>query len=72
MLRVNCLWILIISSINAEIISIDKAVAPTKYCRDKERLITAEENDEYLLISAEIDTIVVMACRFWYDILILR
>ncbi|XP_017765692.1 PREDICTED: uncharacterized protein LOC108554809 [Eufriesea mexicana] len=42
-------------------------MAPTKYCRNKERLITSQENDEYLLISAEIDTIVVMECRFCND-----
>ncbi|XP_029041595.1 uncharacterized protein LOC114875459 [Osmia bicornis bicornis] len=49
------------------IISIDTSVAPVKYCRNKERLITSEESDEYLLISAELDTIVVMECRFCND-----
>ncbi|CAK9804412.1 hypothetical protein ANTQUA_LOCUS4078 [Anthophora quadrimaculata] len=68
MLRINFLWLLIISSVSTEnIISIDQSVTPTKYCRNKERLITSEENDEYLLISAEIDTIVVMECRFCND-----
>ncbi|CAK9819269.1 hypothetical protein ANTPLA_LOCUS10162 [Anthophora plagiata] len=68
MLRINFLWLLVISSVSTEnIISIDQSVAPTKYCRNKERLITSEENDEYLLISAEIDTIVVMECRFCND-----
>lgn len=62
-----------ISSVNTDnIVSIDQSVAPAKYCRNKERLITSQENDEYLLISAEIDTIVVMECRFWYEVLSYR
>lgn len=71
MLQASYLWLLIISSVRTnQIVSIDKSVAPTKYCRDQERLITSEENDEYLLISAEVDAIVVMECRFWYDAVI--
>ncbi|XP_076235763.1 uncharacterized protein LOC143180115 [Calliopsis andreniformis] len=66
-LQTNCLWLLIILSVNAGIVSIEKAISPTKYCRDKQRLITSEENDEYLLISTEIETNVIMACRFCND-----
>lgn len=69
MLQINFFWLLMISSVSTDIVSIDQFVAPTKYCRNKERLITSEENDEYLLISAEIDTIVVMECQFWYKVL---
>lgn len=70
MLQINFFWLLMISSVSTDdIVSIDQFVAPSKYCRNKERLITSEENDEYLLISAEIDTIVVMECRFWYKVL---
>lgn len=36
-----------------------------KYCRDKDRLITSEENDEYLLVTAESNTTVILACRYW-------
>lgn len=74
MLRTNCFWLLTISLLVGanNIVSFDKSVAPIKYCRDKERLITSEENDEYLLISAETGTIVAMECRFWYKILIYR
>lgn len=62
--------LLMISSVTTDnIISIDTSVAPVKYCRNKERLITSEESDEYLLISAELDTIVVMECRFWYEVI---
>ncbi|XP_076640668.1 uncharacterized protein LOC143352224 [Halictus rubicundus] len=49
------------------IVSIDTSVGVTKYCRDKERLITSEEIDEYLLINAEIDSIVTMECHFCND-----
>ncbi|XP_043253084.1 uncharacterized protein LOC122397761 [Colletes gigas] len=64
----NYFWSLVMSlAMTENIISFDKFVTPTKYCRDKERLVTAEENDEYLLISVEIDTIVVMECRFCND-----
>lgn len=56
-----------ISSVSTDdIISIDQSVASIKYCRNKDRLATSEENDEYLLISAEIDATIVMECRFWY------
>ncbi|XP_076375573.1 uncharacterized protein LOC117227261 [Megalopta genalis] len=50
-----------------QILSIDKSVGVTKYCRDKERLITSEEIDEYLLINAEIDSMLMMECRFCND-----
>lgn len=36
-----------------------------KYCRDKDRLITSEENDEYLLVTAESNATVILACRYW-------
>lgn len=67
MTQLILIWLLMISSVNADgIIGIDQSVAPNKYCRNKDRLITSEENDEYLLISAEIESTVVMECRFWY------
>ena len=70
MIQINFVWLLMISSVSTDdIVSIDQALASIKYCRNKDRLVTTEENDEYLLISAEIDTIVVMECRFWYKIL---
>ena len=70
MIQINFVWLLIISSVNTnDIVSIDQSVASIKYCRNKDRLVTSEENDEYLLISAEIDSTVAMECRFWYKIL---
>lgn len=36
-----------------------------RYCRDKDRLITSEENDEYLLVDAKSDTTIALACRYW-------
>lgn len=36
-----------------------------KYCRDKDRLITSEENDEYLLVGVETNTTIALACRYW-------
>ncbi|XP_071554511.1 uncharacterized protein [Temnothorax nylanderi] len=35
-----------------------------KYCRDRDRLITSEENDEYLLIGAESKTNIMLACHY--------
>ncbi|XP_026824879.1 uncharacterized protein LOC105280935 [Ooceraea biroi] len=35
-----------------------------KYCRDKDRLITSDENDEYLLVGATSNTTVILACRY--------
>ncbi|KAK1131364.1 hypothetical protein K0M31_017650 [Melipona bicolor] len=68
MIQINFVWLLVISSVNTDdIVSIDQFVASIKYCRNKDRLVTSEENDEYLLISAEIDTIIVMECRFCND-----
>ncbi|KAK9297885.1 hypothetical protein QLX08_008548 [Tetragonisca angustula] len=68
MIQINFVWLLIISSVNTDdIVSIDQSVASIKYCRNKDRLVTSEENDEYLLISAEIDSTVAMECRFCND-----
>ncbi|KAF3424251.1 hypothetical protein E2986_03726 [Frieseomelitta varia] len=68
MIQINFVWLLMISSVSTDdIISIDQSVASIKYCRNKDRLVTSEENDEYLLISAEIDTTIVMECRFCND-----
>lgn len=36
-----------------------------KYCRDRDRLITSEENDEYLLVGAKNNTNIMLACRYW-------
>ncbi|XP_014474495.1 PREDICTED: uncharacterized protein LOC106744334 [Dinoponera quadriceps] len=38
-----------------------------KYCRDKDRLITSEENDEYLLVTAINNTTVILSCRYCND-----
>lgn len=35
------------------------------YCREKNRLITSDDSDEYLLASAEINTMVKLLCRYW-------
>ncbi|XP_077278576.1 uncharacterized protein LOC143906367 [Temnothorax americanus] len=35
-----------------------------EYCRDRDRLITSEENDEYLLIGAESKTNIMLACHY--------
>ncbi|XP_024939922.1 uncharacterized protein LOC107266555 isoform X1 [Cephus cinctus] len=35
-----------------------------KYCRDKNRLITSKENDEYLLVEAEVNTTILLECHF--------
>ncbi|XP_076394097.1 uncharacterized protein LOC100877163 isoform X2 [Megachile rotundata] len=68
MLQTCYFWLLIMTSVKTDnIVSIETSVAPAKYCRNKERLITTEENDEYLLISTELDTIVVLECRFCND-----
>ncbi|XP_043667124.1 uncharacterized protein LOC122628675 [Vespula pensylvanica] len=37
------------------------------YCREKNRLITSEDSDEYLLASAEINTMVKLLCRYCND-----
>ncbi|KAK2587471.1 hypothetical protein KPH14_003175 [Odynerus spinipes] len=37
------------------------------YCREKDRLITSEESDEYLLANAQINTIVKLLCRHCND-----
>ncbi|XP_047348313.1 uncharacterized protein LOC124948566 [Vespa velutina] len=37
------------------------------YCREKDRLITSDDSDEYLLASAEIDTMVKLLCRYCND-----
>jgi len=43
----------------------DRFAAFTQYCREKDRLITSDENDEYLLVNAKYNTTVILTCRYW-------
>lgn len=59
-------WIIIASLICGNCVAIDGTlVNVNKYCRDRDRLITSEENDEYLLVGAENNTNIMLACRYW-------
>ncbi|XP_020285567.1 uncharacterized protein LOC109855564 isoform X2 [Pseudomyrmex gracilis] len=59
------IWITVASFTFANCIATDGTlVNVNKYCRDRDRLITSEENDEYLLVSAENRTTVILACRY--------
>jgi len=59
-------WIIIVSLTSRNCVAIDGTLINVKkYCRDKDRLITSEENDEYLLIAAENNMNIILACRFW-------
>lgn len=40
-------------------------IVVNKYCRDKDRLITSEENDDYLLVTAESNTTIILTCGYW-------
>jgi len=58
--------ILITSLMVANCIAINGGlVTINEYCRDKDRLITSDENDEYLLVNAIYNTIVILTCRYW-------
>lgn len=60
------IWFMISSLMYTNCFAIDGTlVNVNKYCRDKDRLITSEENDEYLLVSAENHTTIILACRYW-------
>ncbi|XP_018360781.1 PREDICTED: Ig-like V-type domain-containing protein FAM187A [Trachymyrmex cornetzi] len=62
------IWIIIASLTSRNCVANDGTlVNVNKYCRDKDRLITSEENDEYLLIAAENNTNIMLACRFCND-----
>lgn len=56
--------IVIASSIWRDCAAVDGTVI-NKYCRDRDRLIASEENDEYLLVGAESKTNIMLACRYW-------
>lgn len=59
-------WIIIASLTYRNCEATDGAlVNVNKYCRDRDRLITSEENDEYLLVGAENNTNIMLACRYW-------
>jgi len=58
--------ILITSLMVANCIAINGGlVSINEYCRDKDRLITSDENDEYLLVNAIYNTTVILTCRYW-------
>lgn len=60
------IWFIIACLTYKNCFAIDRTlVNVNKYCRDKDRLITSEENDEYLLVSAENHTTIILACRYW-------
>lgn len=60
------IWLTIASLTYTNCFAIDGTlVNVNKYCRDKDRLITSEEKDEYLLVSAENHTTIILACRYW-------
>ncbi|XP_012055090.1 PREDICTED: uncharacterized protein LOC105618160 [Atta cephalotes] len=69
------LWIIIVSLTSRNCVAIDSTLVNVKkYCRDKDRLITSEENDEYLLIAAENNMNIILASndyeepqpKIWY------
>ncbi|XP_063986437.1 uncharacterized protein LOC135167304 [Diachasmimorpha longicaudata] len=45
-------------------LSFDVQTELSKYCRDKERLITSDELDEYLLVDAELESTLGLECHF--------
>lgn len=47
------------------IVGIDVRPEIDRYCRDRDRLITSEELDEYLLVDAEINGTLLLECHFW-------
>lgn len=60
------IWVIIVFLTYTNCIPIDDTFANVdKYCRNKDRLITSEENDEYLLVDAVNGTTIVLACRYW-------
>lgn len=60
------IWLMIASLTYTNCFAIDSTlINVNKYCRNKDRLITSEENDEYLLVSAENHTNIILACRYW-------
>uniref|UniRef100_A0A0C9R2Q8 Tigit protein n=1 Tax=Fopius arisanus TaxID=64838 RepID=A0A0C9R2Q8_9HYME len=42
----------------------DAQIELSKYCRDKDRLITSDELDEYLLVDAELNSTLGLECHF--------
>lgn len=47
------------------IIAIDIRPDIDKYCRERERLATSAEIDEYLLVDAQVNTTIILNCHFW-------
>jgi hypothetical protein len=58
--------ILMTSLMAANYIAInDRLVRINEYCRDKDRLITSDENDEYLLVSIIYNMTIILKCCYW-------
>lgn len=38
---------------------------PEKYCKQRNNKLNEFDDDEYLLIDAEIDSTIVLGCKFW-------
>lgn len=36
-----------------------------KYCRDRDRLITSEEIDDYLLVGVITNSTIILECAYW-------
>lgn len=53
-----------------EVICEDSRPEVNKYCREKVKLFDLDESDEYLLVDVEINSTVILECRYWYSLLI--
>lgn len=47
------------------IMSLDVNDEIKEYCREKDRLITSEIDDDYLLVDSELNTTIKLDCHFW-------
>lgn len=47
-------------------ISVDINEEIKEYCRERDRLITSEDADDYLLIDSELNTTIKLDCHFWF------
>ena len=64
---VSLLRIIIVAISFIVIMSFDVRPGIERYCRDRDRLITSEKLDEYLLVDAEINSTLLLECHFWFD-----
>lgn len=57
--------VLIAASVLTSVICLEIKPGVHKYCREKSKVIDAEQVDEYLLVDAIINSSIVLECRFW-------